>query len=132
MVKIFYRSILSILFLIPFAGFTQDEPHHPELEWRTIETEHFYVHYHDGSERTARLTAKIAEEIYEPVTSLYNHKPDQKVSWIIKDYDDHANGAAYFYDNKVEIWATSMDFDLRGTHNWLRNVITHEFTHIVQ
>lgn len=132
MVKIFYRSILSILFLIPFAGFTQDEPHHPELAWRTIETEHFYIHYHDGSERTARLTAKIAEEIYEPVTSLYNHKPDQKVSWIIKDYDDHANGAAYFYDNKVEIWATSMDFDLRGTHNWLRNVITHEFTHIVQ
>jgi WD40 repeat protein len=132
MVKIFYRSILSILFLIPFAGFAQDEPHHPELEWRTIETEHFYVHYHDGSERTARLTAKIAEEIYEPVTSLYNHKPDQKVSWIIKDYDDYANGAAYFYNNMVEIWATSMDFDLRGTHNWLRNVITHEFTHIVQ
>jgi WD40 repeat protein len=25
-----------------------------------------------------------------------------------------------------------MDFDFRGTHNWLRNVITHEFTHIVQ
>ena len=25
-----------------------------------------------------------------------------------------------------------MDFELRGTHNWLRNVITHEFTHIIQ
>ena len=35
-------------------------------------------------------------------------------------------------DNKVEIWASSLDFDLRGTHNWLRNVVTHEFTHIVQ
>ncbi|MEO8167524.1 MAG: DPP IV N-terminal domain-containing protein, partial [bacterium] len=75
---------------------------------------------------------KIAEDVYEPITSLYNHKPDQKVSFIIKDYDDYSNGAAYFYDNKVEIWAPSMDFDFRGTHNWLRNVITHEFTHIVQ
>lgn len=112
--------------------YAQDEFYHPELDWHTIETQHFLVHYHDGAERTARVVAKIAEEIYEPVTSLYNHWPDQKVSFIIKDYDDYSNGAAYFYDNVVEIWASSMDFDLRGTHNWLRNVVTHEFTHIVQ
>ncbi len=101
-------------------------------EWKTIETDHFFVHYHEGAERTGRVVAKIAEEIYGPVTTLYNHKPDQKVSFIIKDYDDYSNGAAYFYDNKIEIWAPSMDFDFRGTHNWLRNVITHEFVHIVQ
>lgn len=110
----------------------QEEFHHPELDWRTIETERFFVHYHDGAERTARVVAKIAEEIYEPVTSLYGHRPDQKVSFIIRDHDDIANGAAYFYENKIEIFAPSMDFDLRGTHNWLRNVVTHEFTHIVQ
>ncbi|HLP17157.1 MAG TPA: biopolymer transporter Tol, partial [Bacteroidota bacterium] len=34
--------------------------------------------------------------------------------------------------NKIMLWAPALDFDLRGTHNWLRNVITHEFTHIVQ
>jgi Tol biopolymer transport system component len=125
---------IQLINLILFAtiAVAQDEPHHPELDWKTIETEHFYVHYHASAERTAQLTAKIAEEIYGPVTFLYNHKPDQKVSWIIKDYDDYSNGASYFFDNKIEIWATSMDFDLRGTHNWLRNVITHEFTHIVQ
>lgn len=126
------KIFIIIYILVSGIALTQDEPPHPELEWYTIETEHFYVHYHKGAERTAQLTAKIAEEIYEPITSLYNHKPDQKVSWIIKDYDDYSNGASYFYDNKIEIWATSMDFDLRGTHNWLRNVITHEFTHIIQ
>src|SRR5512140_1154940 len=46
--------------------------------------------------------------------------------------DDYSNGAAYFYDNKIEIYAPNLDFELRGTHNWLRNVVTHEFTHIVQ
>ncbi len=119
---------LTLFFPCVFA----QEVYHPELEWKTIETDHFMVHYHDGAERTARVVAKIAEDVYEPVTSLYNHKPDQKVSWIIKDYDDYSNGAAYFYDNKIEIWAPSMDFDFRGTHNWLRNVITHEFVHVVQ
>jgi hypothetical protein len=106
--------------------------YHPEQEWKTIETEHFLVHYHLGAERTGKTIAKIAEEIYAPVTSLYHHEPDEKVSFVVIDYDDISNGAAYFYDNKIEIYAPSMDFELRGTHNWLRNVVTHEFTHIVQ
>ncbi len=105
---------------------------HPELDWFTIETEHFLVHYHNGSERTAGDVARIAEQVYDPITQLYQHKPDQKVSFVIRDHDDYSNGAAYFYDNKIEIWAPSLDFELRGTHPWLLNVVTHEFTHIVQ
>ena len=102
------------------------------MNWFTIETPHFFVHYHNGEERSARVVAKVAEDIYGPVTSLYHHEPDQKVSIILKDYDDYSNGEAFFYDNKIELWAPPLDFDLRGTHNWFRNVVTHEFTHIVQ
>ena len=121
-------------FLVPIVvGLGQEADfYHPELEWKTIETGHFFVHFHEGAERTAKTVAKIAEEVYEPVTSLYNHQPDQKVSFIIRDHDDISNGAAYFYENKIELYAPSMDYELRGTHNWLRNVVTHEFTHIVQ
>lgn len=114
---------------------------HPELQWYTLRTEHFDIHYHDrkdqtsfihgsGPKRTAILVGKIAEEIYEPVTAMYGHKPE-RIHFIIRDTDDYSNGGAYYYDNKVEIWASSMDFELRGTHNWLRNVVTHEFTHMV-
>ncbi len=128
----FRLSIVCCLLAFKGVAFAQEDFYHPELDWRTIETEHFYVHYHIGTERTARIVAKVAEEIYEPVTSLYNHKPDGKVSFVIKDYDDYSNGGAYFFDNKIEIWASALDFDLRGSHNWLRNVVTHEFTHVVQ
>jgi len=128
-----------IFFLIVFVGLfpgivrSQDEYfNHTELNWYTIETPHFLVHFHNGEKRTATVVAKVAEDIYGPVTSLYHHEPDQKVSIVLKDYDDFSNGAAYFYDNKIEIWAPALDFDLRGTHDWLRNVVTHEFTHIVQ
>jgi hypothetical protein len=128
------RSAAVLLLLLPVTSrlAAQEDFNHPELVWKTIETAHFFVHYHEGAERTGRTVAKIAEDIYEPVTSLYDHKPSEKVSFVIRDYDDISNGAAYFFDNKIELYAPSMDYEFRGTHNWLRNVVTHEFTHIVQ
>lgn len=129
-VPIFVLLCLSLSFCKSYAQ--PEEHNHPELNWYSIETEHFFVHFHDGAERTAKLTAKIAEEIYEPITSLYQYEPDGKVEFIIRDHDDYSNGASFYYDNKIELWATAMDFDLRGSHNWLRNVITHEFTHMIQ
>ncbi len=120
------------LWLAPVLQAQLEEPHHAELKWYTLETEHFYVHFHEGAERTARVVAKVAEDIYEPITDLYHYKPSQKVHFIIRDHDDYSNGVTYYYDNKIEIWASAMDFELRGTHNWLRNVVTHEFVHMIQ
>lgn len=96
------KSFVRYYFLTQIFGvllFAQEDFDfvHPELSWRTIETDHFFVHYHDGAERTGRVVAKIAEEIYGPVTSLYNHRPEQKVSFVIKDYDDYSNGASYAF-----------------------------------
>lgn len=109
----------------------------PGLDWYTISTEHARVHFHadsagTGSSRTAQVVARILEDIWEPITSLYDHEPDAPVSFILKDYEDYSNGAAYFFDNVVEIWAPALDTPLRGDQPWLRNVITHEFTHLVQ
>ena len=74
---------------------------HPELVWETIETEHFFIHFHKETERSAREAAIVAEKVYGPITSLYQFEPDSKPHIIIKDTDDIANGAAYFYDNKI-------------------------------
>jgi len=128
------RFIIGALILLTSLPLTAQlySPNHPELEWYTIETEHFQVHFYDATERSARVAAKIAEEIYQPVTDLYQVDFDSKVHLILKDTDDFSNGAAYYYDNKIVIWALPLDFELRGSHNWLRDVITHEFTHIAQ
>ena len=128
----FFTLILAYLFSANLGVNAQfQRNNHTELDWKTIETEHFSVTYHQGLETSARRTAKIAEEIYHPVTALYNYEPQNPIHFIVQDTDDISNGAAYFYDNKIVIWALPMDYDLRGTHNWLRDVVTHEFTHIV-
>ena len=102
------------------------------LDWFTIESQHFMVHFQEGSDRSAQVVSRIAEEIYGPITELYDHQPDEKVSIVLKDREDYSNGAAYFFDNKIDIWVPALDAPLRGTHRWMRNVIAHEFTHIIQ
>lgn len=109
----------------------------PTLDWYQIETEHFVVLFHldeegRGSSRSAQVAARVAEEVYGPITEMYGYEPDEKVHIILKDYEDYSNGAAFFFDNKIEIWAPALNSPLRGAHDWMRNVITHEFTHIVQ
>jgi len=125
------NKILIILIALSVPVLSQIDDFDPSYNWYTIEGEHVYVHFHDESERSARTVLKIAEEVWGPITSLYNYEPD-KVHYVIKDIDDYSNGATFFFDNKIEIWSSALDFDLRGTHNWLRNVISHEFTHMVQ
>jgi Tol biopolymer transport system component len=126
-------AFASLVWLLPqIASAQPEEYNHPELRWQLHETGHFKIYYHQGAERTARELAAIAEDVYEPITSLYDYYPDSKTSVIVRDHDDYSNGGAYYYDNKILIWATALDFDLRGTHNWLRNVMTHEFTHLIQ
>jgi hypothetical protein len=129
MLKRIFLFIMTIAFLSAQDYF---EYNHPELEWQTFETKHFIYHFHQGTRRTAQIIALVAEDIYIPLTNLYQYEPDSKVHFIVKDTDDYSNGGAYFFDNKIEIWAENLDYIMRGTKNWLRDVVTHEFTHMIQ
>ncbi|MDI6401513.1 hypothetical protein QLX67_05855, partial [Balneolaceae bacterium ANBcel3] len=131
------RILFLLVLLFPVIAHGQRNPsyyNYPNnhLEWYTIESDHFYVNFQEGNSRPAQVISRIAEEIYGPITQFYNYEPDQKISIVLIDRLDYSNGAAFFYDNKIEIWLPALDTPLRGTHSWLRNVITHEFTHIVQ
>ena len=63
--------LLAMALLYAPAGATTN----PKLVWKTISTEHFDIHYHEGAEWTAQQTAKIAEEIYGPITRAYHYEP---------------------------------------------------------
>lgn len=102
------------------------------LNWKTVESDHFLVHFQHGNQESALAISAIAEEIYDPVTALYDYIPSDKTSIVLRDREDISNGAAYYFDNKIDIWLPSLDTPFRGTHSWFSNVIMHEFTHIIQ
>ncbi|MCF7832577.1 MAG: hypothetical protein K9N05_03235 [Candidatus Marinimicrobia bacterium] len=127
------KHLLPILiaFVLISSLAAQNEPHHPELKWQSIETEHFIFHFHEGTEWSVNMAIKVAESVYPYVTGLYKWEPKEKTQIIIQDTDDYANGGAYYFDNKIMIWASPLEFDLRGNHQWMWNVFTHEFSHII-
>ena len=122
-----------LILMLAAASHAQIELYnHPELKWLSFETEHFVVYYTDGLEDVALLGAKAAEHVHGPLVELYEYTPDTKVALIFSDTDDIANAASYFQSNKIKFYATSMSWDFRGTHNWIYNVVTHEYAHMIQ
>jgi len=122
-------SILLVLAVclspLPASAWNQSE-----IEWKTLKTDHFEIHFHPGEEWAASRTAAIAESVYGPITEFYDYRPGT-VHINLYDKEDDPEGATYYYMNRIDISASPYDFHLRGTADWLRNVITHEFTHMV-
>lgn len=104
---------------------------YPHLDWHTIETAHFYIHYHTGAEWTARKIAAIADTTYDLITAAYDHRLKQKVHVVVRDVEEVSNGWASYSQKWITIWATSLYHPLRGRHYWIDNVFPHEFAHIV-
>jgi Tol biopolymer transport system component len=108
----------------------------PGLEWRTITTEHFYVHYHDGAEELARRAAAIAEAAHERVSPFLGWEPRDRTHLVLTDHIDVTNGfATTFPYNRIEIYVSAPGADpsspLDHYDDWLHLVITHEYAHIL-
>jgi hypothetical protein len=101
-----------------------------QLDWRTSETEHFRFHYDAKLEPVAGYIAAIAEGVAEDKMKRYRMRLPGKVEFIIRE-DIFSNGWANSLQNVMTVWISDWDFPIRSTHNWLKDVVTHEFSHLV-
>jgi len=106
----------------------------PWLEWQSIETPHFHVHFPQGLETPGRRAAYIAESVHEELSDAMDWQPRQKTHLVITDQFDQANGwATPIPYNTITLYLTPPD-DLSslGQHDgWMRLLITHEYAHIL-
>jgi len=125
---------LNIIFFLLLAFVTNPaiaQFNHPELHWRVLETPHFLVHYHQKEEVFAQKVANAAEEVYPTITSDLGYEPKEKTFIIIKNYDDTTGGYTSTLTGKIFIQAQSDPTFTSGDLSWAREVIAHEFTHLV-
>ncbi len=117
---------------------------HPDLDWYSIETEHFVVHYpqsktKEGNEHyltaewTAKKAAKVSEEMWPRMCGEFNWFLKEKIHIVILNHSDELEGFTIPNWDWIEISANpGVDFyRQRGRMDWLPDVLVHEFAHVV-
>jgi hypothetical protein len=104
----------------------------PYLEWSTVSTPHFRVHYHSGLEEIAQRAATIAEHTHGVLVPQLGWAPNQPTEVVIGDDSDSANGFAYALPyNTIRLFVSAPEdmSSLNDYDDWQLELITHEYTH---
>jgi hypothetical protein len=132
------RLTAIVLFLAAWSGAARaqwDELHFvdPALRWRTLQTEHFLIHFGQANRSQARTVAGVAERVYARTTALLDWQPRQRTHVVLLDSADFANGyASPIPFNFAGIFLSPPDEgELLQNRDWLELVLSHEFFHVV-
>ena len=118
----------------PAQEFAPYRSYDPAFSWRTLETAHFQVHFHQGLDGLAQDVARFAEEAHARLVPILGWAPRQRTQIVVSDDRDEANGSAtpVPYD-LIRIYAVppSSLSQLNDEHDWLRSLVTHEYVHVL-
>lgn len=106
----------------------------PRMTWRSIETEHFRITFHQGIETVADEFAQEVEAIYDTMTEEVRWRPRRRTEVVLVDRTDFANGYARTIPyNAIVIYVTAPqeDSNLELYDDWSTAIMTHELTHIL-
>jgi hypothetical protein len=129
------RHCLRVCFAaaLVFASAARAQYVDPSLRWRTLDTEHFSIHFSDTHRAQAETVAGVAEAVYPKLTSWLNWQPESRTHLVLLDSADFSDGyASPLPFNNFTIFLSPPDQgELLQNRAWLELVITHELTHIV-
>ncbi|HEX6909440.1 MAG TPA: hypothetical protein VF142_03545 [Longimicrobium sp.] len=106
----------------------------PWLDWRTLRTEHFDVHFPAELEPWTRDVASRLEGVYASVGGLVGSVPEQRVTIVVDDPAGEANGSAFSFLRTPYILLYPTPPDPRSvlghTRGAAEQLVVHEFAHV--
>ncbi|MGQ8335375.1 TolB family protein [Sunxiuqinia sp. A32] len=99
------------------------------VRWRQINTDHFQLIYPEDYESKAQQVAYVFEKVYTYGYRSLNHPP-QKISVILHTHTVKSNGLVAWSPKRVELFTTP--HQRIYAQDWLEQLATHEFRHVVQ
>ena len=129
------KKLLPLLFLfyLPISFAKTD----PSFSWMTLTSPHFLIHYHQGEEALAKRVVVLAEDVHTRLVPRLKSQPHERTHIVLVDALDDANGSATPLPyNLITLYITQpfgeSIFGASNYDDWMRLLITHEYTHIVQ
>lgn len=106
----------------------------PHLQWRTLHSARFDVHYHEPLGGLAQRVVVIVERAADLLDRSLGYRASERTHIVLTDNTDGANGSASVIPrNVVRLYAQSPEdlSALSDYDDWMTVLITHELTHIV-
>lgn len=99
--------------------------------WLKLETQRFEIVFEAQDESQARHLASFADEVFDHVSSLLDHRPQRRIPVVIAGRTAFANGSFSPFPPSITIFTTSPGDRSLGPRSpdWLRTVFVHELTH---
>lgn len=121
------------------AQFGQNKVHYKHFQWRILRTEHFDIHYYEGTEEAVQTAALMAERGYKRLSGVLHHQIKARIPLVL--YASHTDfeqtnitpelisigtgGVTEFLKRRVFLPFT-------GSFAELDHVLTHELVHAFQ
>ncbi len=127
-------AVLALLAALAAPRAAPAQPYDPRLDWRTLETEHFRIHFHGGLAALARRVAGAAERAHALLVPAFAHAPAGRTEVVLSDDSDDANGSAtpLPYDT-IRLFSVppAALSELNDERDWVEGLVTHEYVHIL-
>ncbi|NKO00908.1 hypothetical protein, partial [Weissella cibaria] len=104
----------------------------PSIQWKTLTTRHFYIHFDPSYQHLAEKTALLAEQIHLKLSRELNWTPKEPTHLLLTDHTDLANGYATPQPfNRSVLFVHPPNGGQLDFESWLESLITHEYTHVL-
>ena len=106
----------------------------PNIDWQTLVTPNFRLHYFKGMYPQALAAARDAETAFAELTKRLAWRPMTPIDIVLDDETDGANGSSRAYPyNLISLNAVAPDETsvLSDYDDWLYVLLAHELTHDV-
>ncbi|MCB0394581.1 MAG: hypothetical protein KDD25_08475, partial [Bdellovibrionales bacterium] len=127
-------NFLVVVFAITIFNLQSRAQVSPEISWREIETEHFYVIFDAKQKELGERYARAAEDVYATL-KLYFAKLPPKTALVVNDSTDDANGfATPFPRPMIQVFPVlpGPNDTISYYKSWEYSLLIHEYTHIIQ
>jgi len=106
----------------------------PRLDWFSLATPHFIIHFPEENEALAELIAERAESAHKELSPWFNWQPKEKTHIVLNTSESRANGSAFAIPyNRIELNMVIPEAggNLSDFADWWTLLITHEYAHIL-
>ena len=125
---------LAITAVFPGAQTDGQVATRPHLDWRTVTTAHFTVHYPTEAQAWTLDLVPRLEAMHDEVAAMVGFAPSRRVTVVVEDPSAQANGFAYpFLDEPViALWPTPPEprSNIGSSRDPAEQLVVHELTHI--